>query len=58
MKTQPSTPQVQQQPETSAWDTVKQWKDNIADTTQAGTVGYATETTLGNKASYFPSISI
>jgi hypothetical protein len=25
MSTQHSTPQVQQQPETSAWDTVKQW---------------------------------
>ena len=27
METQPSTPQVQQ-PETSAWDTVKQWENS------------------------------
>ncbi|MBQ8464794.1 MAG: hypothetical protein IJ545_02155, partial [Alphaproteobacteria bacterium] len=42
-----STHQVQQ-PETSAWDTVKQWKDNIADGMQAGAVGYTTGVTLGN----------
>ena len=47
MAAQPSTPQVQQ-PETSAWDTVKQWKDNIADGMQAGAVGYTTGVTLGN----------
>ena len=48
MATQPSTPQVHQQPEPSAWDTVKQWKDNIADGMQAGAVGYTTGVTLGN----------
>ena len=48
MAAQPSPPQVQQQPETSAWNTVKQWKDNIADGMQAGAVGYTTGVTLGN----------
>ena len=45
---QPAQPQVSQQPENSAWDTVKQWGNDFADTTQAGVVGYATGTTLGN----------
>ena len=48
MATQPSTSQIQQQSETSAWDTLNQWKDNIADAMQAGAVGYTTGATLGN----------
>ena len=34
--------------EQSTWDTVKQWGDNIADTVEAGVVGYTTGATLGN----------
>lgn len=30
MATQPSKPSVQQQPEPSAWDTVKQWGETAA----------------------------
>ena len=45
---QPAQPQVSQQPESSAWDTIKQWGNDFADATQAGVVGYATGTTLGN----------
>ena len=48
MATQPSTPSVQQQPEPSAWDTVKQWGKIFADTVEAGVVGYTTGATLGN----------
>ena len=37
MTTQPSTSQVQP----SAWDTVKQWGNDFADTIEAGAVGYS-----------------
>lgn len=48
MTTQPITSQVQQQPNKSAWDTVKQWGNDFADATEAGVVGYATGASLGN----------
>ena len=47
MMTQPITSQVQQ-PNKSAWDTIKQWGNAIADATEAGVVGYATGVSLGN----------
>ena len=46
--TQPSTPQLQQQPEPRAWDTVKQWGNDFADTIEAGVIGYTTGASLGN----------
>ena len=48
MTAQPITSQVQQQPYTSAWDTVKQWGNNFAGAIEAGVVGYATGASLGN----------
>ena len=48
MTTQPITSQVQQQPNKSAWDTVKQLGNNFADATEAGVLGYATGASLGN----------
>ena len=44
MTTQPSTSQAQPR----AWDTVKQWGNDFADTIEAGAVGYTTGATLGN----------
>ena len=48
MTTQPITSQVQQQPNKSAWDTVKQWGNDFANATEAGVVGYATGASLGH----------
>ena len=48
MVIQPSTPSVQQQPEPSAWDNVKRWRNDFANTVEAGAVGYTTGATLGN----------
>jgi len=48
MTTQPITPQVQHQPNTSAWDNVKKAANNFADATEAFSVGFTNGLTLGN----------
>jgi len=48
MTTQPITSQVQQQPNTSAWDNVKKAANNFADATEAFSVGFTNGLTLGN----------